>query len=229
MNTYSYTYAFRAFRPALLAAIALHIILFLWAAWQLRPLADSFHFRSVNIKLGESAGVRKSSSMTPAQREKMKRILQQKIAALSSTEPVTKAGSMVPLSKDKIMKDFHRQQAEQSSSDGGSQLGDANATDTIRRYEQAISLWLKEFEFYPESAISQNLEGKGTVLIRINRAGDVLAYQVDQSTGSAILDAAMAQIVEYANPFPAVWPDYYPGQQEFMFKFQLKFKVPQRP
>lgn len=93
----------------------------------------------------------------------------------------------------------------------GTQNGMSEATaESIRqRYEQQISAWVAKHKIYPASA--GGVKAKVVVRVRIDRAGVVRGYALEQSSGNAALDAAAADMVARANPLPAVPPDYPAG------------------
>jgi protein TonB len=96
---------------------------------------------------------------------------------------------------------------------------------TIRaRYEQEISLWIQQHKYYPVDAGGR--EGRAVVRMRIDRAGNVRYYAIEQSAGMAALDAAALEMIRRANPVPMV-PANYPAGNLVEFLIPITFKAPQ--
>ncbi len=96
---------------------------------------------------------------------------------------------------------------------------------TIRaRYEQEISLWIQHHKYYPVDAGGR--EGRAVVRMRIDRAGNVRYYAIEQSAGMVELDAAALEMIRRANPVPVV-PANYPAGNLVEFLIPITFKAPQ--
>ena len=96
---------------------------------------------------------------------------------------------------------------------------------TIReRYEQQISSWIQQHKVYPAGA--NGAEGRVIARMRIDRAGYVRYYAIEQSSGNDILDAAAIDMIRRANPVPAV-PANYPAGNLIEFLIPITFRVPQ--
>lgn len=108
----------------------------------------------------------------------------------------------------------------------GSVLG--NSTDSKANvkvlYEQTISLWIKKFQLYPESARVQGIQGKAVVRVRIDRRGNIRYTILEENTGNADLDRAALDMVRRANPVPAV-PNSYPEGDMFEFLIPVNFEI----
>lgn len=91
------------------------------------------------------------------------------------------------------------------------------------RYEQDISGWIQRHKYYPAAAGGH--EGRAIVRMRIDRAGNVRYYAIEQSAGNAVLDAAAIDMVRRANPVPAV-PAEYPAGNLVEFLIPITFKAP---
>jgi len=92
------------------------------------------------------------------------------------------------------------------------------------RYEQDISGWIQRHKIYPADASGR--EGRAIVRVRIDRAGNVRYYAIEQSAGLATLDAAALDMIRRANPVPAV-PTNYPAGNLVEFLIPISFKAPQ--
>jgi periplasmic protein TonB len=91
------------------------------------------------------------------------------------------------------------------------------------RYEQEISGWIERHKFYPAEASGR--EGRAIVRVRIDRAGNVRYYAIEQSTGLAVLDNAALDMIRRANPVPGV-PTNYPAGNLVEFLIPISFKAP---
>ncbi|MFM9890897.1 MAG: TonB family protein [Rickettsiales bacterium] len=100
-------------------------------------------------------------------------------------------------------------------------------TDPIQqireRYEQQISGWIQLHKVYPASAGGR--EGRVVVRMRIDRAGAVRYYAIEQSSGIDAIDTAAIDMVRRANPVPAV-PENYPAGSLIEFLIPITFHAP---
>jgi protein TonB len=94
------------------------------------------------------------------------------------------------------------------------------------RYEQMLPLWLQKFKKYPKHARLLKLKGKGVIKITIARNGKVIKSQIDKSTGYAILDGAMLDMVEKADPVVPVPVDHLPEMNYLTYKMSVEFLPP---
>lgn len=105
----------------------------------------------------------------------------------------------------------------------GNALGNkAQATEVIRRYEQVISLWIGRNRIYPAEARKKGLQGEAVVRVRVNRAGKIVQYWVERSSGHTLIDAALGEMVRRSDPVPAV-PSSYPGGNLIDFLIPVDF------
>jgi protein TonB len=111
----------------------------------------------------------------------------------------------------------------------GSELGNSKDDDASikSRYEQTISLWIKKFQLYPESAKEQGIEGSTMIRIQIDRRGNIRYSRLEGSTGNEELDRAALDMARRANPVPAV-PDNYPEGEMFGFLIPVNFNLKDR-
>lgn len=110
----------------------------------------------------------------------------------------------------------------------GSMRGSSTAKDAemATRYEQLVSDWIKKFQRYPMEARQQGLEGETVVRIRIDRRGNILYKILEHSTGHPILDHAAIDMVNRANPVPAV-PNDYPKDDLIEYLIPVNFTLKQ--
>ncbi len=92
----------------------------------------------------------------------------------------------------------------------GSKLGNRKKTqqEIIKNYKQRIVLWLGKHQVYPEEAQRRQLTGLAKMSLTIRRDGKLLSYILKESTGYAILDQAVREMIEHSDPFPAFPEDY---------------------
>lgn len=121
--------------------------------------------------------------------------------------------------------------AVQGAADGvkggqGSETTSTNGSpeEARARYEQQISAWIQKHKLYPADAGGK--EGRVVVRMRIDRAGYVRFYALEQASGIAPLDAAAIDMVRRANPVPAV-PSDYPAGNLIEFLIPITFRAPQ--
>lgn len=87
----------------------------------------------------------------------------------------------------------------QSGATGGLQ-------DTPPDYRATLGAWLERHKQYPRRA--RRLGQEGTVVLHfvMDRSGEVLEWEVRSSSGHRLLDAAVEELIQRANPLPAM-PD----------------------
>lgn len=113
----------------------------------------------------------------------------------------------------------------QSVQGEGSPLGnsDSASAEIQRRYTQTISLWIDKHKVYPEAARARGEGGKVILRIRINRQGRILRYLLEKSSGSDAIDRAITQMIDAANPLPAVPLDYPDNKPYLEFLIPINF------
>jgi protein TonB len=95
-----------------------------------------------------------------------------------------------------------------------------------------LDSWKRRIEavgaaYLPELGKLENLTGSPTLLVRINKSGDLIEATVSKSSGSAILDLASVDIIQRASPFdefPAPMASEYETvafEYKFLFTEQL--------
>ena len=102
--------------------------------------------------------------------------------------------------------------------------GDQSPQAVRTRYTQEISSWIMRHQLYPMEAGGR--EGRAVVRVRIDRAGNVRYYAIEESSGSRILDAAALDMIRRANPVPVV-PANYPAGNLVEFLIPITFSAPQ--
>ena len=67
---------------------------------------------------------------------------------------------------------------------------------------------------YPKAA--KGLIGNAIILLKIDRFGNILAYDLERKTGHPILDESIINMIEKANPVPP-FPKNYPNSEHDFF------------
>jgi len=73
-------------------------------------------------------------------------------------------------------------------------------------YMAQLIAWLEKHKKYPRNAQRRRQEGTATLAFVIGRSGEVLSYELQQSSGFRLLDKEVERIIERARPMPAM-PD----------------------
>lgn len=95
--------------------------------------------------------------------------------------------------------------------------------DVRGRYQQQIAAWLNRHKLYPAKA--GGASGKSVVRMRVDRAGYVRYYALEESSGHEVLDKAAIDMVRRANPVPAA-PAGYPAGSLIEFLVPIVFTAP---
>jgi len=70
-------------------------------------------------------------------------------------------------------------------------------------YAARLNAWLERHKEYPRRASLRRQEGEATLYFVIDRAGRVLDFRVEKSTGYKILDEEVMNMIKRASPLPA--------------------------
>lgn len=73
-------------------------------------------------------------------------------------------------------------------------------------YMAQLAAWLNRHKRYPGSARSRGQEGTAMLRFTMGRDGRVLSHRIERSSGYALLDEAVVEMVERAQPLPRL-PD----------------------
>ncbi len=70
-------------------------------------------------------------------------------------------------------------------------------------YLAELQAWVEQHKRYPRQAQRRREEGTASVWLRLDGDGNVVDYRIEEGSGSRILDRAVEEMVERADPFPA--------------------------
>jgi protein TonB len=98
-----------------------------------------------------------------------------------------------------------------------------STTDIRTLYQQQIAAWLHRHVLYPNAAAGAT--GKAVVRMRVDRAGYVRYYAIEESSGNERLDKAAIESIRRANPVPAA-PAGYPQGNLIEFLVPIQFTAP---
>ncbi len=81
---------------------------------------------------------------------------------------------------------------------------------TVSANAQDISSWQKEVnkkiakkQSYPRAALRKELQGRAEVEINVDREGNIVAHNLQSSTGHELLDNEVEKLMKRASPLPA--------------------------
>ena len=97
------------------------------------------------------------------------------------------------------------------------------APDALAGYEAQLAAWLAKHKNYPLAAQRRHQEGEVLLRVRINRAGQVLSFRLQDRSNYTILDEAALAMVKRAEPFPP-FPADFPGV-DFEFLLPVSFRL----
>jgi protein TonB len=87
-----------------------------------------------------------------------------------------------------------------------------NIGATRASWQAQLVGWLERYKRYPRLAQEQHQEGVAYLRFTMDRAGHVLAAQIDKGSGFPMLDEEVSALVQRAQPLPALPPEV-PGAQ----------------
>lgn len=112
------------------------------------------------------------------------------------------------------------------SKNSGVVIGNSIATNAEIKsnYEQIVSLWIKKFQVYPEDARQKGYVGTPIIRVRFDRRGNIRRSFIEATSGYEEIDRAALEMVNRANPVPAVPDDYPNGDELLEFRLPVTFK-----
>lgn len=75
-------------------------------------------------------------------------------------------------------------------------------SDEVGDWRKKVSKAFAKNHIYPRSAIAREIEGRARVQIIISRAGEVLDYEIIESSGENVLDKAIPRLMKRVTPLP---------------------------
>lgn len=86
--------------------------------------------------------------------------------------------------------------------------GETSADDDVsgarRDYLATLSAWLERHKRYPRRAQRRRQEGTVYLHFVVDREGRVVSCRIERTSGHAVLDRAVEEMVRRAEPFPAI-------------------------
>ena len=123
-----------------------------------------------------------------------------------AVEPQPPVTAQAPPPDQQAMLD--QQPTRGSASSGNTSRNQSGAGDPELRadYFAELRTWLEQHKQYPYMA--QRMRQEGTVQLRfmMDREGNVLSYNIDQSSGYSALDGEVEELIQRADPLPPL-PD----------------------
>lgn len=97
--------------------------------------------------------------------------------------------------------------------------------DLAPRYGELIRSWLERHRVFPRAALIRRQEGVGTLRLTVVRgSGELLAYELIETTGHRLLDDEIIAMLHRARPLP---PDPYPdGTSVIVLNIPVEFTLP---
>ncbi len=81
-------------------------------------------------------------------------------------------------------------------------VASANAQD-ISGWQKDVGKAIAKKQSYPRAALRKELQGQARVEINIDRQGNIVAHNLQSSTGHEILDREIPKLMERVSPLPA--------------------------
>ncbi|MEM9741635.1 MAG: energy transducer TonB [Pseudomonadota bacterium] len=103
---------------------------------------------------------------------------------------------------------FSGQAGNQDAPDYGEGNGTAGGgtVGITPNYALTLQTWLERHKEYPRNARRRRQEGVALLYLKMDRMGRVLDYRIEESSGHRWLDQEVMDMVDRANPLPAL-PD----------------------
>ena len=97
------------------------------------------------------------------------------------------------------------------------------SAESSARYRDLLAGWLERHRLYPFHLRRRGVEGEGLLRLRVDRTGRVKAFEMARPIEDHRLDDLVAQMVERADPFPAMPGDL--GGEQFECEIQVRFEL----
>ena len=93
----------------------------------------------------------------------------------------------------------------------------------MANFQHRVHTHLARHKRYPHAAQVRRQEGIAQLRFKMNRAGEVLAYRIERSSGVAALDDAVLAMVRRAQPLPRIPPEL--AEEEIEFVVSVPFSL----
>ncbi len=91
-------------------------------------------------------------------------------------------------------------------------------------YVSVLQAWLEKHKEYPRSARLRRIQGVVLLSFAIDRAGQVLAFRVERSSGHRSLDRETLAMIRRANPLPPIPNDMERDKLEIVVPVQFSLR-----
>lgn len=91
-------------------------------------------------------------------------------------------------------------------------------------YQGILIAQLDRHKRYPRAAEMRGEQGTPTLRFTLARSGKVLAYKLDRSSGSKLLDQEALAMIQRADPLPPFPPEMAQAEQEFTVPVNFKLR-----
>jgi protein TonB len=107
---------------------------------------------------------------------------------------------------------------------GAGGQGEIGGSANRSSYQALVLAHLQRHRIYPETARSRGITGVAAVRFALAPDGSVMAAGLAHSSGQAVLDTAVTDMVRRASPFPPAPPGLNPGRLDFAasIRFDLR-------
>lgn len=130
---------------------------------------------------------------------------------VAETRPAPPPERPVPVERPVTVSGAAGRQGNRDADETGS--GDATAGGGIpgssRDYAATVLAWLERHKEYPRRARLRRQEGTVALYFVVNRAGAVLEYRLEESSGHRALDEEVLSMIERAQPLPPMPEDMH--------------------
>lgn len=92
------------------------------------------------------------------------------------------------------------------------------------RYESLLAAHIRSHAYYPRRARSRNIMGSGSVRIRLDRSGKVIRKELQDTSGSSLLDSAILETVKRAEPLPTFPETITAKQLDFVIPIAFELR-----
>lgn len=91
-------------------------------------------------------------------------------------------------------------------------------------YASILQAWLEDHKEYPRRARSRRQEGVVMLYFVMDRAGHVLEYRIDRSSGHDLLDREVEQMIRRAQPLPPLPAEMTQARLELVVPVQFQLR-----